>query len=221
MGGSNARRRWDLWESFQLYRPRPADPAGSSAAADSRYCQYRAQNAFWRVWQTVFADRPRVDPTRTADAGDATASILFDPLGAPIGRADRHRPAVLLVCRARHRGCGVGRHDVQHEPRPAARWRAGGQVSRRRVVAASGQAAAVERPLLGRRDIVWRLGPAPRAFSQKTARADRPIRGAMASATFVASAAATTRMPRPPIPMPGSFARDPAKKRGCVLWAMR
>jgi hypothetical protein len=30
-----------------------------------------------------------------------------------------------------------------------------------------------------------------------------------------------TRMPRPPIPMPGSFARDPAKKRGCVLWAMR
>src|SRR5215470_20431573 len=38
-------------------------------------------------------------------------------------------------------GCGVGRHDVQQEPRPAARWRAGGQVSRRRVVAASGQAA--------------------------------------------------------------------------------
>src|SRR6516162_5412242 len=67
----------------------------------------------------------------------------------------------------------------------------------------------------------WRPGPAPRAFSQKTARADRPIRAAMASATFVASAAATTRMPRPPIPMSGSFARDPAKKRGCVLWAMR
>ena len=80
------------------------------------------------------------------------------PLGAPIGRADRHRSVVSLVCRARHRGCGVGRHNVQQEPRPAARWRAGGQVSRRRVVATSGQAAAVERSLLGRRDIVGGLG---------------------------------------------------------------
>ena len=38
---------------------------------------------------------------------------------------------------------------------------------------------------------------------------------------LLASAAATTRTPRPPTPTHGFSAKDPAKKRGCVLWATR
>jgi transposase len=42
----------------------------------------------------------------------------------------------------------------------------------------------------------WRPGQARKAFAQRTARVNRLARGATASATSMASAAATTRMPR-------------------------
>src|SRR5882724_498608 len=47
-------------------------------------------------------------PPGAANARLAAAGVLFDPLRAAIGRADRLRSAVSLVCRPRHRGHGVG-----------------------------------------------------------------------------------------------------------------
>src|SRR5271169_1737651 len=47
-----------------------------------------------------------------------------------IGRSARPRPAVSLVCRARHRGPGMGCHDLHQKPRPAAGGRGGRAVSR-------------------------------------------------------------------------------------------
>jgi transposase len=62
----------------------------------------------------------------------------------------------------------------------------------------------------------WRRGPARRASARRTAAAPRPAGGATASATFAASAGATTRTPRPPIAPPGCSARGRARKRGCA-----
>src|SRR5271167_1215354 len=47
-------------------------------------------------------------------------------------------------CRARHRGPGVGCHDLHQEQRSAAGGRYGGPVSRRRAVARQGQRVVVE-----------------------------------------------------------------------------
>jgi len=48
-----------------------------------------------------------------------------------------------------------------------------------------------------------------------------PRRRPGASATSTVSAAGTTRMLRPPTPMPVSSAKDRAKKHGCVSWGTR
>src|SRR5271169_5953889 len=130
MGGDDARRRCDLRQPFQLYRPWETGSVGSSAAADSRDRQRGAASAFGRVRQALLGDRPGVDPARAADAGLAVAGLLFDPLGTAIGRADRLRPVVSLVCRARHRGPGVGRHHLHQKPRPAAGGRGGAAIPR-------------------------------------------------------------------------------------------
>jgi len=45
---------------------------------------------------------------------------FYSKLRAPVGRADRVRPAVPLVRRPRRGRCGVGRDDLHQEPRPAA-----------------------------------------------------------------------------------------------------
>ncbi len=60
-----------------------------------------------------------------------------------------------------------------------------------------------------------------KSFRRRTGRASLPARAATASRIFTASGDATTRMSRPPIPMPASSVRGRAKKRGCVSWATR
>src|SRR5205085_12516760 len=59
-----------------------------------------------------------------------------------------------------------------------------------------------------------------KAFGQRTARVILPARVATASGIFTASRGATTRMSRPPTPKPVCSAKDWARRRGCVLWAM-
>ncbi len=65
----------------------------------------------------------------------------------------------------------------------------------------------------------WKPGRARRASARRTALASRLARGEMVSATSMASAAAMIRTLPPPTLTPGSSAKDPAKKRGCVSWA--
>ena len=59
-----------------------------------------------------------------------------------------------------------------------------------------------------------------KAFGQRTARVILPARVATASGIFTASRGATTRMSRPPTPKPVCSAKDWARRRGYVLWAM-
>ena len=65
-----------------------------------------------------------------------------------------------------------------------------------------------------------RRGRAPGVFGPKTAAARRPIRPATVSKTSTARSAATTRMPRPPIRMPGSLRKGQAGRPNSASWAM-
>jgi hypothetical protein len=49
----------------------------------------RRSNRRLASFKALFAARPRVDPAGAAAARVAAASVLFDPLEAPAGRADR------------------------------------------------------------------------------------------------------------------------------------
>ena len=60
-----------------------------------------------------------------------------------------------------------------------------------------------------------------KSFRPKTGRANLSVQGAMVSRISTVSGVPTTRMSRPPIPMPASTVRGQAKKRGCVSWATR
>ena len=175
-----------------------------------------------RFRRAVFAARAGVDPAGAAAAGAAAAGLLLDPLGAAAGRADRVRPAVPLVCRARHGRPGVGRDDLHQEPRPPAGGRGGGEVPGRGAGAAQGQAAVVERALLGRRHAAGGLGQPEELPARRTASGDPPGRwGATASATSAARSGATTRMPRPPTPTRGSTARAGQGGASSASWATR
>ncbi len=63
------------------------------------------------------------------DAGALVAGVLFDPIGAATGGADRVRPSVPLVRRPRHRRSGARCDDLHQEPRSASGSRRGGEVS--------------------------------------------------------------------------------------------
>jgi transposase len=81
-----------------------------------------------------------------------------------------------------------------------------------------GLLSAIASRLTGR---CWKPGLARRVSDPRTARAPRPVRGAMARATFTASAARTTPTLRPPMATRGCFARGRARKPGCASWATR
>ena len=59
----------------------------------------------------------------------------------------------------------------------------------------------------------------PKSFRPKEARANLPVRDAMVSRISMVSSVPTTRLSRPPTPMPASTVKGQAKKRGCVSWA--
>jgi hypothetical protein len=112
-----------------------------------------AHIAVWRVRQAVFADGPGVDPAGAADARIAAAGVLFDPLGAAIGR----QIDTDLLFRWFF---GLGIEDAVWDATNFMKnrdrllgWRGGGQVSHRGAVARQGQALAVERALLRRRPV--------------------------------------------------------------------
>ena len=181
------------------------DPAASHAALGSLSRDFDA------LYLPI--GRASIPPERFLRALCCRRSIRS--AGAATGRADRLRPAVSLVCRARHRGPGLGRHDLHQEPRPAAGRRGGAEVSRRGAVAREGQGLlssdhfSVDGTLLE----AW---ASPKSFRPKDGRAPRPAPGATARATFTASAARTTRTLRPPMPMPACSARGRARKPGCL-----
>jgi hypothetical protein len=89
----------------------------SSFARNPRDRERSFGGAGGRVFGAVFADRAILDSSGKAIAGDAAASVLFDPLGAAVDGPAGVRPAVPLVRRHRHRRCCVGSFDVFDEPR--------------------------------------------------------------------------------------------------------
>jgi hypothetical protein len=133
-------------------------------------------HAIRRFCGAVLALWAGVDSAGAACSGVAAAGVLLDPVGASAGRADRIRPAVPLVCWPGHRRGCLGRDDVHQEPRPAARWRCRDEVPVGGAVAEPGEAAVVERALLGGRHADRSLGPARRASSRGTVRAIRRTR---------------------------------------------
>ena len=193
---------------------------GSSAAGDPGHCERGAEVAVARFRRAVLADRAGVDPAGAAAAGVAAAGVLFDPLGAATGRADRHRPAVPLVRRAGHRRSGVGRHHLHQEPRPAAGRRGGGEVPRRGAGARQGQGPVVERAFLGRRHAAGGLGqhqelppqgrlgqpPDPGRNGEHDFRGEKRSNDTHASTTD---------------PMPGCSARAGQGGEARASWAMR
>ena len=60
-----------------------------------------------------------------------------------------------------------------------------------------------------------------KSFRPKDGSGRRRIRAATASRISTVRSAATTRMPRPPIPMPGSTVKGEAKRPSCVSWGTR
>ena len=167
------------------------------------------------------ADRAAVDRAGEAAAGDAVAGVLFDPLGAAADGAAGIRPAVPLVRRDRHRGCGLGPFDLLEEPRPAARRRHRGEVPGGGAGAAAGEEAAVDGSLLGRRHADRGVGVDEELQAEgRLGRAAGRAAGATPKRTSAARSARTRRTPRPPIPTPGSTARGRARRRSSASSAM-
>src|SRR5882757_9181383 len=161
-----------------------------------------------------------VDSAGAACPGLAASGVLLDPVGASAGRADRVRPAVPLVRRAGHRRGGLGCHDVYQEPRPAARRRCRGEVPFGGAVADPGEAAVVERALLGGRHAHRSLGQ-PEELQAEGRLASRPGPAGTASGIFMASAGRTTPTPRARTRTRGSTARAAARKPSSRSWATR
>src|SRR5437867_9603015 len=91
------------------------------------------------------------DRARIPAAGNAAAGVLHGTLGAAVDGTDRLQSSVPLVRRAVDRRSRVGRIGILEEPGPAARGRCGARFLVHSAVAAEGEAASVERSLLGRR----------------------------------------------------------------------
>ena len=83
-----------------------------------------------------------------------------------------------------------------------------------------GEAASVERSLLGGRNAVEGLGFDEELPAEGRQRRAARGTGATASATSAGRSARTRRMRARPIPMPSSIARATARRAGCASWAM-
>ena len=121
----------------------------------------------------------------------------------------------------RRRRCGVGPFGVLEEPRPAAGGRHRGEVPGGGAGAAAGEEASVDRSLLGRRHADRGLGVDEELQAEgRLGRAAGRAAGATPKRTSTARSARTRRMPRPPIPTPGSTARGRARRPSCASSAM-
>src|ERR1041385_8426192 len=125
--------------------------------------------------------RPSIAPEMLL-RGDAVAGVLLGALGTPADGAAGVRSAVPLVCRAGHRRCGEGPLDLFEKPRPTFGSRDRSEVFECGSGAARGQAAVVERSLLGRWHTDRSLGfdeelqaerPAGRRWSTRCGNASR------------------------------------------------
>ncbi len=67
-----------------------------SAADDPEHCQRGAGSRVGGVRRAACAGRAGIVPAKAAAASAAAAGILFDPLGASVGRMDQVRPPVPL-----------------------------------------------------------------------------------------------------------------------------
>ena len=110
-------------------------------------------------FEELYSDmgRPSIAPEYLLRATLA-AGILHGALGTAIDGTDRLQSSVSLVCRFVDRRCGLGRHGVHEEPRPTAGGRCGARVLGQLAVAAEGEAASIERSLLGGRNADEGLG---------------------------------------------------------------
>ena len=165
--------------------------------------------------------RPSIPPEKLLRAM-LLAGVLFDPLGAAADGAAGIRPSVPLVRRHRRRRCGLGPFGVLEEPRPAAGRRHRREVPGGGAGAAQGEAASVERSLLGRWHADRGLGvdEERQAEGRSGRAAGRGRRAQRRSRLPRREAVATRRMPRPPIPTPGSTARAKARRRSCASSGM-
>ena len=120
------------------------------------------------------------------------------------------------------RRSGLGPFDVLEEPRPAAGGRHRGEVPGRGAGAAAGEAAAVERALLGRRHADRGVGVDEELQAEGARRRSERRRAAAATPRPTSGArSGPTRRTRPlPIPTPCSTARGRAWRRGCASSAM-
>src|SRR6185312_3732135 len=94
--------------------------------------------------------RPGI-PTGAVAAGDVATGVLRHSVGTPADGADGVRSAISLVRWAGGGRCGVGPLELHQEPGSASGRGDRSEVPARRSGTAEGQAAPVERPLLGRR----------------------------------------------------------------------
>ena len=170
--------------------------------------------------RALFADRPRVDPAGTVDAGVAAAGVLFDPLGTATGRADRLRSVVPLVRWAGDRGPGVGRHHLHQEPRPAARRR-----HRRQFLAAvlahdkvkallSSEHFSVDGTLLE----AW---ASPKSFRPKDGSGDPPGPGRNGERDFHGEPRPNDTHASTTDPDARLYRKGPGKEARLASWAMR
>src|SRR5260370_4928017 len=97
-----ARRRAGSGQYVQLFDVGAACSSGTSFAGDPRPDGWRASVVGPGVGQAVRGHGPCVGRSRVWAAGAAVAGALFDPFGAPVGRADRLQPALPLVRRPGH-----------------------------------------------------------------------------------------------------------------------
>ena len=140
-----------VWIAVQLCGPGGSRSRRSSAADDPGDCERGAERSVEGVHGALYGLRPALDCAGEAASGDAAAGVLRHPLRAPTDGAVGVRPSVPLVCRPRRGRCGLGPFDLLQEPRPAAGGRDRGEVPGGGSGAAEGEAAAVERSLLGGR----------------------------------------------------------------------
>ena len=164
-----------------------------------------------------------VDPPGAIAAGAAAASVLHGALGTAVDGATRLQSVVPLVRRVVGGRCGVGCNRILQEPRPAARRRHRGQVHDQRAEPATSARAALQRALLGRRHADRGLGQHEEFLCPRMAASRHPGKAAAdatPSATSMARNARTTRIPRPPTPMPGCSARAPARRPSSATWGI-
>jgi hypothetical protein len=81
-----------------------------------------------------------------------------------------------MVCRARHRGPGVGCHHLHQEPRPVVGRRSGEPVPSRRCCRKTGSRGCCRSITSRLTACCWRPGRARSAFARRAAWASRPAR---------------------------------------------